>query len=38
MPFQILLDKLAEAVRSGAKVIMEYLDSDGETHTFTDDE
>ena len=38
MPFQTLLDKLAEAVRSGPRVVMEYLDSDGETHIFTDDE
>jgi len=38
VPFQTLLDKLAEAVRSGPMVIMEYLDSDGETHMFTDDE
>ena len=37
-PFQTLLAKLEEAVRSGPRVVAEFLDSDGETHVFTDDE
>jgi hypothetical protein len=38
MPFQVLLERLQEAVRSGPHVIGEYLASDGTTHTFTDDD
>jgi len=38
MSFQTLLEKLEEAVRSGPRVIMEYLDGEGESHAFTDDE
>jgi predicted hydrolase (HD superfamily) len=38
MPFETLLEKLEEAVRSGPRVVAEFLDSDGETHIFTDDE
>ena len=38
MPFQTLLDKLTEAVRTGPRVVAEFLDSDGETHIFTDEE
>jgi hypothetical protein len=38
MPFQALLEKLAEGVRSGPRVTMEDLDSEGESHVFTEDE
>ncbi len=38
MPFQTLLDRLEEAVRSGPRVVAEFLDSDGESHVFTDGE
>jgi len=38
MPFQMLLEKLEEAVRSGPRVTMEYLDSDGESHVFREDQ
>jgi hypothetical protein len=38
MSFQTLLEKLEEAVRSGPRVTMEYLDSEGESHLFTEDE
>ncbi len=38
MPFQTLLEKLKEAARSGPRVTMEYLDSEGESHVFTDDD
>ena len=38
MPFQTLLGKLEEAVSSGPRVMAEFLDSDGESHTFTDEE
>jgi hypothetical protein len=34
MPFQTLLEKLEEAIRSGPRVVMEYLDSKGQTHVF----
>jgi hypothetical protein len=38
MPFEMLLGKLEEAVRSGPRVVAEYLDSDGETHIIRDEE
>ncbi len=38
MSFQTLLGKLEEAVRSGPRVIAEFLNSEGESHVFTDDE
>ena len=38
MPFQALLEKLEEAIRSGPRVVAEYLDSEGESHVFTEDE
>lgn len=37
MPFQVLLEKLEEAIRSGPRVVAEFLDSDGETHIVRDD-
>ena len=37
MPFQTLLDKLAEAIRSGPRVVAEFLDGDGETHIISDE-
>jgi hypothetical protein len=37
MPFQMLLHKLEEAVRSGPRVVMEYYDAAGETHIVRDD-
>jgi hypothetical protein len=36
MPFQVLLDRLQEAVRSGPSVVMEFLAPDGTTRTFTE--
>jgi hypothetical protein len=38
VPFQVLLDKLEEAVRSGPRVVVEYLDGDGETHIIRDND
>ena len=38
MPFQVLLDRLQEAVRSGPRVVGEFLAPDGTTRTFTEDE
>jgi hypothetical protein len=38
MPFEALLEKLEESVRSGPRVTMEYLDGEGESHVFTEDE
>ena len=38
MPFQILLDKLEEAIRSGPRVIAEFEDSEGNTRLFTVDD
>jgi hypothetical protein len=38
MPFQTLLERLEEAVRSGPRVVVEFLDSQGETHIITDDQ
>ena len=37
MPFQTLLDKLEEAIRTGPRVVMEYYDSEGDTHIVRDD-
>ncbi len=36
--FQDLLQKLAEAVCSGPRVVLEYFDGKGETHIFRDDQ
>ena len=38
MPFQTLLHKLEEAVRSGPRVVAKYYSSDGETHIVRDDQ
>ena len=38
MPFQMLLNKLEEAIRGGPRVVMEYYDREGDTHIFRDDE
>lgn len=38
MPFQTLLDKLEEAIQSGPRVVMEYLDSAGHTHIFREND
>jgi len=38
MPFQALLEKLQEAIRSGPRIVAEYLDSEGETHIFRDED
>lgn len=37
MPFQVLLDKLEEAIRSGPRVVIEYFDSEGPTHIIRED-
>lgn len=37
MPFQALLDRLQEAVRSGPRVVVEFLAPNGTTRTFTDE-
>jgi len=37
IPFQTLLDKLEEAIRTGPRVVMEYFDSEGDTHIVRDD-
>ena len=37
MPFQTLLDKLEEAIRSGPRVVAEFIDSQGQTHVIRDD-
>jgi hypothetical protein len=37
MPFQVLLDRLQEAVRSGPRVVMEFVAPNGTTRTFTDE-
>ena len=37
MPFQMLLNKLEEAIRSGPRVVVEYYDSEGDTHIVRDD-
>jgi hypothetical protein len=36
MPFPVLLEKLEEAVRSGPRVVAEYLDGEGKTHIIRD--
>ena len=38
MPFQVLMDKLEEAVRSGPRVVGEYLDSEREIHLFKEND
>lgn len=38
IPFQVLLDKLQEAIRTGPRVIAEFISGEGETHVFTDDD
>lgn len=38
VPFQVLLEKLEECIRTGPRVVAEYLDSDGETHVFRDED
>lgn len=38
VPFQVLLGKLEEAIRSGPRVVAEYVDSEGETHIIRDSE
>jgi hypothetical protein len=38
MPFQILLDRLQEAVRSGPRVVGGVLAPDGTTRSFTEDD
>jgi hypothetical protein len=37
MPFQSLLDKLEEAIRSGPRVVVEYHDREGQTHIVRDE-
>ena len=37
MPFQTLLGKLEEAIRSGPRVVAEYYDGKGHTHIIRDD-
>ena len=37
MPFQKLFDKLEEAIGSGPRVVVEYYDSDGQTHIIRDE-
>ena len=38
MPFDDLLRRIEEAVRSGPRVVAEFLNSDGESHVFTEDD
>ena len=38
MPFQVLLNRLQEAVRSGPRVVGEFLAPDESTRTFTEDD
>ena len=38
MTFDELLHGLEEAIRSGPRVVAEFLDRDGESHVFTDDD
>jgi hypothetical protein len=38
MPFQVLLDKLRETVRSGPRVIAEFSAPDGSTHIVTEED
>ena len=37
MPFQMLLEKLEDAIRSGPRVVIEYFDAEGHTHIFRED-
>jgi hypothetical protein len=37
MPFQTLLGKLEEAIRSGPRVVVEYFDGKGHTHIVRED-
>jgi hypothetical protein len=36
--FQVLLEKLEELIRSGPRVVAEYLDSNGEMHVLRDED
>jgi hypothetical protein len=38
MSFDELLHRLEEAIRSGPRVVAEYLDSEGQSHVFTEDD
>jgi len=38
MPFQTLLHKLEDAVRTGPRVVVEYYDAEGQTHIVRDDQ
>ena len=38
MSFQTLLEQLEETVRSGPRVVAEYLDAEGETHIIRDED
>ena len=37
MSFQELLHRMEEAIRSGPRVIAEFLDRDGQSHVVTED-
>ncbi len=37
MPFQTLLEKLEDAIRSGPRVVVEYFDAEGHTHIVRED-
>ena len=38
MTFDELLNRLEEAIRSGPRVVAEFLDGDGQSHIFTEDD
>ena len=38
MPFEELLRRLEEAIRSGPRVVAEFLDSEGQSHVVTEDD
>jgi hypothetical protein len=38
MSFDELLHRLEEAIRSGPRVVAEFLDSEGQSHVFTEDD
>ena len=38
MSFEELLHRLEEAIRSGPRVVAEFLDSEGQSHVFTEDD
>jgi hypothetical protein len=38
MTFDVLLEQLGEAIRSGPRVVAEYVDVEGETHGLTEDD